>query len=72
LRRETDVGVDPEQVRPVRIGQELGHAVVPRARHKALALVKQHLHAHAGAFGLDGEVQQRGHIVLEELAVMAG
>ncbi|WP_395348458.1 hypothetical protein [Variovorax sp. UC122_21] len=71
LRREADVGVDPEQVGPFRVGEELRHAVVARPGHEAFALVEQHLHPHAGAFGLDREVHHRHHVVLEELAVVA-
>jgi hypothetical protein len=48
LRRIADIGVDPEQMRELRISQEISDAIVARPRHQTIAVPEKEVESHAG------------------------
>lgn len=68
---EADVGIDPEQMRPARVGHELGHQPVARARDQAVAVQEPRLHREAVAPGEVHQPQQAAHVDRGQRAAVA-
>ena len=72
LSTETDIGVNPKQVRPLRIGQKLRHAIIARARNQTFTTVQDHLQRHTDLLRFGNEVEQGYGVIVKIFTVMAG